>query len=601
MAEPNNALLAAGCALAFDRRALADGGVLCGALPRTRERVGMGVLKPRRHNQGPTQRLHAMRHATPPTRSARLLAILAALAAATLAPALAATAAGHAATANPAAPAVAWLNAANDADIARAFALARAEKKPLLLYWGAAWCPPCNQLKATLFNRQDFIERSKSVVAVQIDGDLPGAQKLGSRFKVRGYPTMVLLAADGTEITRLPGEVDAPQVLAVLQLGLAGGRPVKALLADARAGKPVSGPEWRSLAFYGWDIDEAQLVSAADRAGLLAQLSAACPASEPAAATRLLLKALAESDDGKGIKPDAALRTRVQALLADAAASRAQMDVLVNYAAEITKALAPAPGADRRKLVGAFDAALQTLQADASLSRADRLNALASRVALARIDQPKDALHPKLPAALVQQVRAQVARDDREIRDGYERQAVVTAGAGVLADAGLWADSDALLKANLSKSHSAFYLMSQLAGNARKLGHTADALHWLAQAHAGSVGPATRLQWGAAYLTALLDLAPQDSARIEQVARQLFAEAGQDPAAFHERSARALQRVGSKLAGWNKTGQHDAALRRLNDGQDGQPGLAAVCAKLDAADAQRAACEGVLKAALKAV
>ena len=503
------------------------------------------------------------------------------------------------ATATATGASVAWQPAAGDADIERAFAQARAEKKPLLLYWGAAWCPPCNQLKATLFNRADFIERSKSFVAVHIDGDLPGAQKLGGRFKVRGYPTMILMAADGSEITRLPGEVDAPQVMAVLQLGLAGGRPVKAVLADARAGKPVSGPEWRSLAFYAWDTDEAQLVPAAERAGLLAQLSLACPPAEAAAATRLLLKALAESDDGKGIKPDAALRTRVQALLADPAVSRVQMDVVVNYAAEITKALAPEPGADRRSIAAAFEAALQRLESDASLSRADRLNALASRVALARIDQPKDTLRPKLPPALVQRVRDHVARDDREISDSYERQAVITAGAGLLTDAGLWAESDALLKANLAKSHSPYYLMSQLGGNARKLGRSDEALRWFESAYQQSEGPATRLQWGASYLAALVDLAPQDAARIERVARQLFAEAGRDPAAFHERSARALQRVGNKLAAWNKTGQHDAALRRLNDGQDGQPGLAAVCGRLDVADAQRATCDGILKGAVR--
>ena len=500
--------------------------------------------------------------------------------------------AAPAATAAVSGASVAWLSAASDADIERAFNQARAEKKPLLLYWGAAWCPPCNHLKATLFNRADFIERSRSLVAVHIDGDLPGAQKLGTRFKVRGYPTMILMAADGSEITRLPGEADAPQVLNVLQLGLSGGRPVKAVLADARAGKPVSGSDWRMLAFYAWDIDEAQLVNASERPALLAQLSAAAPPTEPQAATRLLLKALAESDDGKGLRADAALRDRVARLLADPAASRAQMDVLVNFAADIGKALAPEPGAERRKVVAGLDAALQRLQADASLSRADRLNALASRVLLARIDMPKAERHPKLPAALLQQVQAQVARDDRETRDGYERQAVITTGAGVLGDAGLWAESDALLKANLSRSHSPYYLMSQLGGNARKLGRKDEALQWYAQAYARSEGPATRLQWGASYFGALVDLAPQDAARIERVARQLLAEAAQDPAAFHERSARSVQRVGSRLAEWTRDGQHAAVLQRLRDGPDG---VAALCSKLDPADVQRAACEVVLK------
>ncbi len=486
---------------------------------------------------------------------------------------------------------VAWLPAAGDADIERAFTQARAEKKPLLLYWGAKWCPPCNQLKATLFNRQDFIERSRSFVAVNIDGDLPGAQKLGARFKVSGYPTMVLMNPEGAEITRLPGEVDAPQVMQVLQLGLAGGRPVKAVLTDARAGRPLTGAEWRMLAFYSWDTDEAQLVGAAERPGLLAQLSRSCPASEADSATRLMLKALADSDDGKGVKPDAALRTRVRGWLADAALTRRQMDVFVNYAPDITKALTPDGGAPRKALVAQFDAALRRLEADPSLSRGDRLSALLGRVELARIDTPKDARHPKIAAPLLQQVREASERVDREITDGYERQAVISTAAHLLGQAGLWGESDALLKSNLDKSHSPYYLMSHLGSNARKLGRKGEALGWYEQAYVKSEGPATRLQWGSSYVSALVELAPDDEARLERAVSQVFLDAGGEASAFDGRSVRSLKRIGDKLASWNAGGKHDAVVSRLKTQLDG------VCGKLNAGDPQRAACDGVLRRA----
>lgn len=492
-----------------------------------------------------------------------------------------------------AADAVAWQPAANDADIERAFVTARAENKPVLLYWGAKWCPPCNQLKATLFNRHDFIERSKSLVAVEIDGDLPGAQKLGSRFKVSGYPTMVLMRTDGAEITRLPGEADAAQVLQLLQLGLAGGRPTQLVLADARAGKPLSGPEWRMLAFYSWITDEAQLVPAAERPAVLASLAAACPAGEADSATRLMLKALADSDDGKGVKADAALRSRVRGWLADAKVTRAQMDVLANHAAEITKALSAPNSADRKVLVGRYDAALQRLQADTTLSRADRLTALNARIDLARIELPKNERHPKIAPALLKQAREISAQADREITDGYERQAVITGAAYVLGQAGLWSESDALLKANLAKSHSPYYLMSQLGGNARKLGHKDEALRWYEEAFARSVGPATRLQWGAQYVSALVELAPADGARVERAVSRLIDDAAQDKGAFDGRSARSLARVGKQLKQWNRDGKHDAVLERL------RAKLELVCSKLEGDAAARSACEGTFKAASK--
>jgi thioredoxin-like negative regulator of GroEL len=488
---------------------------------------------------------------------------------------------------------VAWTSAGTDAAVDRAFTRAAAEKKPLLMYWGATWCPPCNQLKATVFNRQDFAQLSRSFVAVHVDGDLPGAQKLGRRFKVSGYPTVVLFDARGQELTRLPGEVDAEQVMGVLQQGLAGGRPVKDVLADARSGKPVAPAEWRMLAFYSWETDDARLVPKGELHGVLAQLAAASPPGDGEVTTRLWLKALAASDDGKGMKPDAAVKERVTRVLGDAAAARAQMDVLANEARAIVRALSAEDTPERSSLVSRYDAALVRLQQDATLSRGDRLSALLARIQLAKLDSTGDAAKAGVPEGLLKETRDLVARLDRETTDPYERQAVIPGAAYTLGVAGLWDESDALLKANLARSFSPYYLMTGLASNARKQGRIAESLRWSEQAFDRSEGPATRLEWGARHLGALVDLTPADSVRIEKVAATLISEARRDSGALAGRSLRSLQRVSDKLLSWNAGGQHAAVVKRL------QAQAAPMCGKAPAEAGQKAACEALFRAVSK--
>jgi thioredoxin-like negative regulator of GroEL len=489
----------------------------------------------------------------------------AAKAEATPAPATATTA--HEATANG----IAWKEAASDSEIDAAFLAAKSANKPVFVYWGAKWCPPCNQVKATLFNRQDFIERSRGFVPVYVDGDSPGAQKIGARFHVSGYPTMVLFSPQGQELTRLPGEVDPVRYSEVLTLGMNAARPVSAVLADALATPAaLSVNDWRLLAFYSWDTDHQQVIAKERLPATLLALADACPAAAAESAVRLRLKALAAADAKAPAKVDATTRQAVLALLADPARAREQTDMLTGYAAEIVRALSAKSSTDRAALLAAFDVALKRLEADATLSRADRMQALIAQVDLAKIDVPavsagtqaKAPAGVKLPDALVADIREQVARADREIHDGYERQAVITAAAYLLAHAGLDDESDTLLKANLAKSHSPYYLMSELASNARKRGDKAEALRWYREAFETSEGPATRLQWGASYVSALVALAPGDEGAIEQTTTQLWREAASQPDAFYERSARALKKVGSELQAWNKNGKHGAAMGR---------------------------------------
>lgn len=476
---------------------------------------------------------------------------------------------------------VAWQAAGQDADIDAAFAKAKAQKKPVLLYWGAKWCPPCNQLKATLFNRADFIEQSKAVLPVHIDGDLPGAQKLGTRFAVRGYPTLILFNPNGQEITRLPGEADAPQVVRLLQLGLSGGRPIQQVLADARAGKALKEREWQVLSYYSWDTDQDQLVQSAERGALLSKLAQTKGVPAPAR-TRLALKALSA-----GAAPAATDAALVTAVLADAKATRVHLDVLANSAAAITKALHPSASTARTALLAAYDKALAAQQADEKLSRADRVQCLIARVELARIDAPAGELAPKLPAALLTDVRGFTHHLDNDIKDGYERQAVIYAAGHLLGIAGLWSESDALLKRNLTKSHSPYYFMSVLGANARKNGRKDEALSWFEQAFNASQGPATRLQWGASYFENLIKLAPQDAARIEKLAAQLVVEADKDKASFYERSARSMKKVSDLLVPW-AVGTNAAVLTRL------QGQLTPVCAKVEG-KAARAQCDALFR------
>ncbi|WP_455732172.1 thioredoxin family protein, partial [Burkholderia stabilis] len=194
-------------------------------------------------------------------------------------------------------PGIAWQHG----DVDAAFALAKRTGKPLLLYWGAVWCPSCNQVKSTIFSQQAFKTRSSFFVPVYLDGDTESAQKLGERFKVHGYPTMILFRPDGTEVTRLPGEADLDRYMQALSLGMTAAHPVRQTLANAlKNGASLTPDEWRLLADYSWDTDGALPVQAdrvAETLQTLAQRARAAGAKAEAARFALKSAVVAASDD----------------------------------------------------------------------------------------------------------------------------------------------------------------------------------------------------------------------------------------------------------------------------------------------------------------
>jgi thiol-disulfide isomerase/thioredoxin len=486
---------------------------------------------------------------------------------------------------------IAWVKP-DGASLDAVFTKARAENKPVFLYWGAVWCPPCNQIKATVFNRPDFIERTKGLIPVYLDGDTPGAQKLGAQFKVRGYPTTILFKPDGTELTRLPGEVDAVQYLQVLKLGMTATQPIKETLTAALAPAGGSAPgltadAWNMLAYYAWDTDEAQLLAQTEVVPTLQQLVKNCPPQYAEAQSRLTLRSVVMAGAGEGaVAAQPQALAAVTAILGDTTRARANADILVNYAAELLGALTAAGSAERAALTSALYSALDKLAADQTLSKADQLGAVQAKVAMAMLGKPKSS-KPELPAELVAQAQAAATKADTTATDKYERQAIIPSAAHLLSEVGMIDASDAMLTAELPKAVSGYYHMLVLASNAKRRGDKVASLDWSEKAYAGSLGPATRLQWGSGYVNKLIELSPQDSVRIEKAASQVIGELDAAPETFYERNRRSLQKMGLQLTKWNADGKNTAVLKKL------AAQLNDICAKLPEADSARGACTGV--------
>jgi protein disulfide-isomerase len=101
-------------------------------------------------------------------------------------------------------------------DLPKAQTKARAENKMVLLdFTGSDWCPPCKSLHNTVLTSAEFTAFAKgSLVLVEVDfprakkqtPELKAANaKLQEQYKIEGYPTVIVLDANGKEIFREVG------------------------------------------------------------------------------------------------------------------------------------------------------------------------------------------------------------------------------------------------------------------------------------------------------------------------------------------------------------------------------------------------------------
>jgi protein disulfide-isomerase len=106
-------------------------------------------------------------------------------------------------------------------DLPKALAQAKTEKKLVLLdFTGSDWCPPCKNLHKTVLTSEEFNKFAKeNLVLVELDfpkskpqsDELKAANKeLSKKYEIRGFPTIIVLDADGKELFKKVGYGGTP-------------------------------------------------------------------------------------------------------------------------------------------------------------------------------------------------------------------------------------------------------------------------------------------------------------------------------------------------------------------------------------------------------
>lgn len=480
-----------------------------------------------------------------------------------------------------------------------AFTVAKRENRPVLLFWGAKWCPYCQTLKSTVFPRPDFIAKSHLFLPVYLDGDDEGAQKWGEQFGIQGYPTLIVLDADRHEIIRLGAGRDVSQYATVLDLALDNIQPAEALLQTADEGRVLTESECRRLAYNSWDLDALNAGSYAARAQQLQAASAQCPENLKLERADLAIYAAfyganAESDalDASKAQPSAKLAAATDQV----ASILRQRELAVSAAGALQvlddayfKAVKARGGKSATEMRDSFVDVMDAASADTRFAVADQLGFVDAKLrALKALNDVKYKYPKELVAAFDKRIDDALGAEQNQ----WLRSGLVNASLNILVDTGDYSKAYDIAKAEMARSATPYYYEGDLAEIAEKLGRPDEAIDLLDHAYRDSQGPATRFQWGQRYVSGLLRLTPRDSGRIEEAGSAVLSELD-GPDRIYRRARVRLETLDHDLRAWNEAskGQHKEVLQNLH------AHMQQICVKIPDKEPARESCEAFLKTA----
>ena len=102
-------------------------------------------------------------------------------------------------------------------DLSAAQTESRASNKPILLYFTAEWCGPCQEMRRRVWSDAAVAEATKSVIPVRLDVDRE--PKLAQQYRVDAMPTFLMLSPGGEVSRTHVGAMEAQEFINWLSRG----------------------------------------------------------------------------------------------------------------------------------------------------------------------------------------------------------------------------------------------------------------------------------------------------------------------------------------------------------------------------------------------
>lgn len=431
-----------------------------------------------------------------------------------------------------------------------AFATAKKENKPIFLYWGAVWCPPCNHMKKKVFTTQIFKKEVSNFVAVYLDGDEKRAQVWGEKLGAKGYPTMLVLSPSGQEITRMPTGIGAKKYVGILEKARAQKATIPELM-DKLMHKKLSTTQWDLLANYSWEQDNQLQKTYLSKEKKEATFFNLYQKSPEEFKSSFFLRYLDVKEKALTKAEKKEYRKVFKSILKIDSDFKSNFEQLAYNAGTFVRALRN----DKKdhSIQGLYVQKMKTyrqqLEKQGTKNYETMLLTYLPRLSFFKVDQGKDF---KVSEAFKKEVNTLVSTIQKNEQNPYARHSALTTAVWLLNSSQQPTLAKKLALKEIKTSKHAYYYMSYLSNIELGQKNNKSALEWSKKAWKKSIGHATRFEWGTSYLLKLIKHDEKNVKEIKVTFDSIIKEYKGESATFNGRSKRRFDRIRKSLKKWNE-------------------------------------------------